>query len=82
MADKSENITSLNKIHVWLEIGKYLSLRPSPMIEEIREHLLLIFLYLPPTPQTKPKLTYYSTMDFCESVVQNPYLDPECDDDI
>lgn len=54
------------------------------MIEEIREHLLLIFLYLPPTPtpQTKPKLTHYSTMDFCESVVQNPYLDPECDDAI
>lgn len=49
------------------------------MIEEIREHLLLILLYLLPTPQTKQNKTktHYSTMDFCESVVQNPYLDPQ-----
>lgn len=45
------------------------------MIAEIREHLLLILLYLLPTPKQNKTKTHYSTMDFCESVVQNPYLD-------
>lgn len=76
VADKSENTTSLNKIHVWLEIVSYLSLRPSPMIEEIREHLLLILLYLLPHPPNKTKTHSLFHHGFLWVICAEPLLRP------